>query len=496
MAMVEAAPPAPPAPPETSGGLAALEARLRLDLACLGYPPKTWTPNRAAAGRSVHDVVIVGGGMCGMVVWLALAMAGVRNVRIIDRSPPGLEGPWLTYARMDTLRSPKHLTGPAFGIGALSFQAWHRASFGDAAWDELDKIPRTMWMDYLHWYRKVLEIPVENGVELVAVAPDAEVLRLTVAGPGDSSIFTRKLVYATGREGSGRPTIPHFVDQLPREFWAHSADPIDFARLRGQRVAVIGAGASAVENAAEALEAGAKDVRLLVRRTHLPTINKLMGIGSGGFVNGFAKLPDAWRWRFLQYAFKQQTPPPRGSMQRVAGHANGHFHFGLTISAIDVTGAALNITFQDGRSLAADYVILGTGFSIDPRAHSELGAAAQNILLWQDVYAPPAGEENAALGRFPYLGEDFSFRGKDCDRSPWLEHVHCFNYAATASLGKVSGDIPGVSDGAAWLARELSARLYREDIAAHWRHLQAYDTPELHGDEWVASDLPTKGQDG
>ena len=87
------------------------------------------------------DAVIVGGGMCGMLVWFALQSAGMRNVRIVDCNPAGFEGPWETYARMETLRSPKHLTGPAYGMGSLTFRAWFEAQYGEAAWEELDKIP-------------------------------------------------------------------------------------------------------------------------------------------------------------------------------------------------------------------------------------------------------------------------------------------------------------------------------------------------------------------
>jgi hypothetical protein len=57
----------------------------------------------------------------------------------------------------------------------------------------------------------------------------------------------------------------------------------------------------------------------------------------------------------------------------------------------------------------------------------------------------------------------------------------------------VSGDIPGISEGASWLAREVAARLYSEDIQQHWERLLAYDTPELRGDEWTASELPDEG---
>jgi cation diffusion facilitator CzcD-associated flavoprotein CzcO len=469
-------------------GLAKLEARLREDLAFLCHPGKDWTPAR----DGVSDVVIIGGGMCGLVAWLALWTGGVRRARVLDRSAEGREGPWLTYARMETLRSPKTLTGPAFGHGALTFQAWYRAQFGQGAWEALDKIPRPMWMDYLRWYRKVLAVPVENGVSVDRVAPEGDLLRLSVSGAEETQILTRKLVFATGRDGTGGPNIPAFMTGLPRRFWAHSADEIDFARLRGKRVAVIGVGASAVDNAAEALEHGAAEVRHLIRRREMPTINKMMGIGSYGFTAGYAALPDAWRWRFMQYSFATQTPPPHGSTLRVSRHPNAYFHFGKETTRIDRRGDAVEIGFADGSGYEADFVILGTGFNIDPMARTEFGDAAGDILLWKDVYTPPPAEQSEDLGNFPYLDADFTFREKTPGRAPWLSNVYCFNYGASASMGKVSGDIPGVSDGAAWLARAIAAKLYVEDVEAHWRDMQTYDKPELTGEEWTPTELEVR----
>lgn len=475
--------------PIDSAGLAALEARVREDLRFLGVPGKPWVP-ATEAGEPVTDVVIVGGGMCGLVAWLALASGGMGRVRILDRSAEGREGPWLTYARMETLRSPKQLPGPALGHGALTFQAFFRAQFGAAAWEELDKIPRPMWMDYLRWYRRVVGAPVENGVSVDRVEPEGRLLRLHLSGAAEPSILARKLVMATGRDGTGVPNIPAFVRGVPRHLWAHSSDAIDFAALKGRRVAVVGVGASAVDNAAEALEHGAAEVRHLVRRAEMPTVNKMMGIGSFGFTAAYPSLPDEWRWRFMNYSFVTQTPAPRGSTLRVSRHPNAYFHFGSAVSRVEPRGPGLLVRFADGAALETDFLILGTGFVTDPMARTEFGDAAAAIALWRDVYTPPPGEENEDLGRFPYLADDFTFREKVPGTAPWLGNVYCFNYGATASLGKVSGDIPGISEGAAWLARAIAARLYHEDIERHWHDLQAYATPELLGDEWRASPLP------
>ena len=197
--------------------LAELEQRVRDDLACLCLPPANWVvPRPATDGRPVHDVVVIGGGMCGLVASFALQCAGIRNIRVFDRAPPGLEGPWLTYARMETLRSPKQLTGPAYGMASLTFRAWFTAQHGEDAWETLDKIPRPMWMDYLRWYRHVLALGVENDVEVLRILPEGELLRLDLTGAGrkEDAVLARRVVMATGRDGTGRPNIPDFVQNL------------------------------------------------------------------------------------------------------------------------------------------------------------------------------------------------------------------------------------------------------------------------------------------
>ncbi|MEO1019596.1 MAG: NAD(P)/FAD-dependent oxidoreductase, partial [Pseudomonadota bacterium] len=283
---------------------------------------------------------------------------------------------------------------------------------------------------------------------------------------------------------------PDFVDNLPKHYWAHTSEDIDFEALRCKRVVVIGVGASAIDNAAEALEAGATEVRHLIRRPEMPTINKMMGIGSYGFTAGFAELPDEWRWRFMHYSFATQTPSPRGSTLRVSRHANAYFHFDAPIESMAQVGDTVRVTTKGGAELETDFVILGTGFTVDPMARTELDNYADKILLWCDHYTPTPDLENEEIGNFPYLDESFAFQEREAGAAPWLRHIHCFNYGATISLGKVSGDIPAISEGAAWLARSLAARLYAEDIQQQWQRLVDYKKPELLGDEWQPSPLP------
>lgn len=466
--------------PVETDGLAALERRLAEDLACLNYPPPNWV---IPAGEGVADVAIIGAGMGGLAAAFALLRIGIRNIRILDRNPYGLEGPWVTYARMETLRSPKELLGPAGNVPTLTFRAWFTAQFGTVAWEELGKIPRTMWMEYLVWYREVLALPVENNVDVARIRPRAD--GLLALDLKDGEITARKVIMATGRDGLGAQYIPPAARDLPPAYRAHTADDIDFAALRGRRVVVIGAGASAMDNAAEALEAGAAEVRLLVRRKHMPRINKLTGIGSMGFIDGWPALSEEWRWRLMHYSQDTQTPPPRNSTQRVSRHLNAFFHMGVAVEAMRLNNGVVEIHASNRRVFETDFVILGTGFTVDINARPEIAEYAGAIALWADRFVPPPDVADTGLGQFPYLAPDFAFTEKTPGDAPFLADIHCFNHAASLSLGKVAGDIPQISTGAAWLAQGIAAGLYTRDMPAYWRQLLDYDKPELFGDEWT-----------
>ena len=480
-----------------TSGLAALEARLADELAFLQLPAPRWTPALEHEGQPVADVAIVGAGMTGLALAAALVQRGV-SVVAYDEAPAGLEGPWATTARMETLRSPKQLAGPALGIPSLTFRAWFEAQFGRAEWDALDKIPRLQWMDYLRWYREVLALPVRNGHRVTDVRPRGDgLVELAVEADGRSatSAWARRVVVATGRAGLGGPALPAFAEALPRTRWAHSSDDNDYAALAGLRVGVVGAGASAMDSAATALEAGAAQVHLLVRRADLPRINKGKGAGNPGFVAGYAQLPDAWKWRIRHYISTQQVPPPRNSTQRVSRHANAHFHLGVSIVGVEERHGALQVGTSAG-PIELDFLIFATGFKVDWRQRPMLRHIAPSIGVWKDRYAPLPGSEDDELAESPDLGAAFEFQPRAGANCPGLDRVHCLSYPATLSLGVITGDIPAISEGALQLADRLAGLLYAEDIEQHFARVQAFDEPEILGDEWVAEPLPSFASSG
>jgi cation diffusion facilitator CzcD-associated flavoprotein CzcO len=468
--------------------LAELEARLARDFACLAVPPKEWTPERAHPELGpMLDVAIIGAGMAGLSLAASLMRLGLGKIRLFDRLPEGFEGPWATYARMETLRSPKELAGPSLGIGNLTFRAWFEAQFGPVAWSALGRIPRLQWMDYLRWYRKVLRIPIDNGTELIDLAGDDAGLVLTLrSAAGTRRIAARRAVLATGRDGLGGPFVPPLFRSIDRSLWAHSSDEIDFGRLAGKVVGVVGAGASAVDNAATASEAGAARVAMLVRRPDVPRINKGMGVSNPGMSYGFYRLAPEERWAMNQYIADCAIPPPRNSMQRAARHRNFSVLTDCAVHGVRAANGRLALDTTRGM-LAFDFVVLATGFTVDWPRHPELAALSSNIALWRDRFTPEGGEAHE-FADHPWLGPDFEFLEREPGAAPWVSRVHCFNFGATLSHGKITGDIPAISVGAGRLAEGLASALFQEDYAEHYRRLVGYDIPELRGDEWRQGD--------
>jgi FAD-dependent urate hydroxylase len=212
-----------------AGGLPALEARLAQELALLERPAKPWVPRTSLNGSEVLDVAVIGAGLCGLTALAALSFAGIDNIRAFDRAPSGREGPWVTSARMETLRTRKELAGPALGVPSLTFRAWFEAQFDAHAYEEMVLIPREAWMAYMVWYRNVLALPVSNDTELAGlVLREDGLLALDFLGPeGPAKVLARRVILATVRRGCRmwRKRFPPASCAIAAMYstWAHGA---------------------------------------------------------------------------------------------------------------------------------------------------------------------------------------------------------------------------------------------------------------------------------
>jgi cation diffusion facilitator CzcD-associated flavoprotein CzcO len=247
----------------------------------------------------------------------------------------------------------------------------------------------------------------------------------------------------------------------------------------GKRIGVLGAGPSAFDNAAAALEAGAKGVDLCFRRADIPRINPLFWMNFAGMLGHFGKLSDLERWRFMRHILEElPAPPPQEAFWRCRRFENFAWHANSAWHSVRSEGDVVRVETETG-SFTFDFIIFATGFETDLSTRPELAPIVHQIALWCDRFTPPPGEDSELLARHPYLGAAFEFIEREPGRAPFLGRLHNFTLGAMPSLGLTGAAVTGIRYGAPQLINGLVRDLFREDAAAYYRDLLAYAEPEL-----------------
>lgn len=432
-----------------------------------GPAPTPWVRQSPAD----HDVVVVGAGQAGLGVGFALRRFGVSRVSVIDAAATGKKGVWRSIARMRRLRTPKIWPDPEFGFPELSFRSWFTRIHGRAAYEDLGRIPRTTWADYIDWIEQVVDLPVRHRTRLLDIRPGERHLTLTLEVTDDDGTIrrrtetTRKLVLANGVESTGGPAYPAAFAGLPARLKAHTADHIDLAALAGLRVAVVGAGASALDVAGVALEAGAAEVHLFVRRDEL-TIqdpNVAAGLTLGAREN-FHRHSDADRWKRKVSQARAGRSCTLESVQRAAAFPGFRVHLNAGWRTAEAVGDRIIVEATDGVH-EVDFAIAGTGYQYAPTTRPELAHLAGDIATWGDRYRPPGDLADSELARWPYLGDGYELSEKAPGTAPWLARVHVFSAGAGLSFGIPVGDVMSLATGIPRLVDAIGRDLYFEDQA-------------------------------
>jgi len=219
-------------------GLARHERAVARDLEILDVPRRNWPAKiEDATGQPVLDGPDVGAGMNGIAAAGSLMFKGVRNIRVIERSRPGQEGPWLTFARMDTLRFAKTLTGPALGVPSLTFRAWCEAKYGLDAWRRFTRSTIRPGLSICPGCSKCWVC--RSGTALRCrrsepVGPSCELRSMKTARV--KGVLARRVVLATGRAGAGGVFWPDYVDRaLVPDLAAHTMTTSISKRLPANR---------------------------------------------------------------------------------------------------------------------------------------------------------------------------------------------------------------------------------------------------------------------
>jgi len=231
------------------------------------------------------------------------------------------------------------------------------------------------FLDYADWYIKQL-VPDVSDVTVTGIEAVNSGFRVSFADA--EPVEARNVVIATG-------ILPHShisaeLSGLPSDLISHTADHHQFDRFRGRRVAVVGAGSSALETAALLHETGC-DVQLVVRCPDSPIwgsralpLNPVRRLRNNKLCEGwkcpFWNSPTAFRRlpQEVRMVKARTVLGPLGAWwlrDRVEGVVEilGETH----VQGVQPNGSGVKLLLDGPRksSLEVDHVIAGTGFRID-----------------------------------------------------------------------------------------------------------------------------------
>ncbi len=460
--------------PDHPARLSQLATALQSDLEVLSYPSRNWDYSR---GNGILEVAIIGAGCAGKSLAFGLRRYGITNVQIVDQCSPGLAGPWRTTARNHTLRTPKNVSGGMdWGIPNLNVQRWCEAKYGRDYWDTVAYIPRQLWAEYLDWYEQVLNLPIhyQTPIHDITWDPGQQVFQLHAP---DRVIEARFVILASGLEAAGGKKLPALVEQhLPAQVYAHTADVIEFEQLQGKRVAVMGGGASAFDNALMASYAGAQQIDILVRRSQMPILNRIRWSEWNGYHRHYIELEDADKW---QYTFAElelgQLPPPH-TYQEVMRDPRIRVLTGAPLQQVRYEQGCIQGQYGP-HHLEHDFLICGTGYHTDITQCPELGSLAKQITLWKDRYTPPSTQNHAGMAHSPYLGSNLELVPRD-PAQDYLRRIFCLTGSVTLLSG-FRANLSSLQFVAPRICHAIGGQLFQEHQPEIRAAFDSYNVPEF-----------------
>ncbi len=234
-------------------------------------------------------------------------------------------------------------------------------------------VPIGQFLDYADWYIGHL-VPGVSDVTVTEIKAVSDGFVMSFADT--ESVVARSVVVATGL--MGHTFVPAELSGLPSDLVSHTADHTEFDRFRGRRVAVVGAGSSALETAALLHEAGA-EVTLVYRSPDSPlwgsrvpaqkplTHNKLCE----GWKCPFWNTPAAFRLlpQDMRVVKARTVLGPLGAWW-LKDRVEGVVEMLGTTQVVDAkpsgSGVRLSILSPAGSSSREfDHVVAGTGYRVD-----------------------------------------------------------------------------------------------------------------------------------
>lgn len=317
------------------------------------------------------DVAIVGAGPYGLSMAAHLRARGV-GFRIFGRPMTF----WLKMPESINLKSFAFATNVYVPQRGFTFPEYCRAR----GLEDVEPCSMASFAEYGLWVQRAL-VPEVEPLDVSGLLARSNTFELTLAG--GARVRARRVVVAVGLGHFAH--VPRALAHLPAELVSHSSEHTEFSRFAGKDVAVLGAGASAVEAATMVLEAGGRPV-LLVRAGELvfhtrmgldrPLLERLrrpssvLGPGRKSWaLENFPMLvhyvPEARRVRFTRGYLGPAGP--WWLRDRFFGKVTYRLHAEVTRAEVrgDKVALAVGENGAPERRLEVDHVIAGTGFEPD-----------------------------------------------------------------------------------------------------------------------------------
>jgi FAD-dependent urate hydroxylase len=338
---------------------------------------------------TISDVLVIGAGPFGLSVSAHLRERGVEHT-VVGRPmntwrahmPPGL------FLKSEPYGSV--ISAPA---GGYDIATYCRLRGFDDYVDRVGPLSLERFLQYADWFTEQL-VPDVHDITVTSVTLRAGGFRVEFAE--EAPAFVRQVIIATGVLPYAH--IPGELSRLPSALMTHSSVHARLDQFSGSRVAVIGAGQSALQSAALLHELGA-EVQVIVRGQQLiweeqiapetgllhyilrPPSKLCEGWGCAFFdsPDAFRLLPESVRVRKALSALG-----PKGAWwlrDRVEGVLDLVLGHRLRSAEPRGSGVLLHLDGPERSSIKADHVIAGTGFRIDVARLAFLSAEIQAGLV-------------------------------------------------------------------------------------------------------------------
>ena len=381
----------------------------------------------------VTELLIIGAGP------YALSTAALARQEGIDTSVVGFP---MAFWQENMPAAMFLRSGPGWhidGSGVHTLEAYLDERGIDRA--SVDPIPIQTFLDYCEWFRAQKQLAIREEL-VTGLASTNGGFEATLAG--GEQIEARAVVCAPGiRDYAHRPEWASSVEGRAD----HTCDLVDFDRLSGARVLIVGGRQSAYEWAALIREHGAERIDV-VHRHAVPRFEP----GSWGFVDAHVEstieIPGYWRRlsapereeitrRFWEVGRLTLEPwlVPRLDWDGL------HRWPGTEVVGVTVSGDGVTVALSNSERLSVDHVVFASGYRAD---------------LTRVPYLAGLVEDIDQRGGFPVLDEGF------CTSLPGL---YITGFSATNDFGPFFGFVKGCPAAATLVVRDLQRRLDTDLVA-------------------------------